>query len=77
LSTEETAALLWAETGEAKLMELKSDNSTARKTENQKRTYRSPELLIYGNIREITKNVGPKNNVDGGGGAAAGPKSGV
>lgn len=41
-----------------------------------KKPYHKPELLVYGNIREITRNVGPKGNLDGGGGAAAGPKTG-
>jgi hypothetical protein len=42
-----------------------------------KKPYHKPEVIIYGNIREITRNVGPKGNVDGGGGAAAGPKTGT
>ena len=58
-------------------MGIKSGMSTTKKPANKKKTYRSPELLIYGDIREITKNVGPKGNLDGGGGAAAGPKTGV
>ena len=58
-------------------MEFKSDNSAANKPENEKKPYRPPELLIYGNIREITKNIGPKGNLDGGGGSAAGPKTGA
>ena len=41
-----------------------------------KKSYHKPELLVYGNIRDITRNLGPKGNVDGGGGAAAGPKTG-
>ena len=41
-----------------------------------KKPYHKPELLVYGNIRDITRNLGPKGNVDGGGGAAAGPKTG-
>jgi hypothetical protein len=41
-----------------------------------KKPYHKPELLVYGNIREITRNVGPKGAEDGGGGAAAGPKTG-
>ena len=53
------------------------DTSNPNKTENLKRTYRAPELVLYGNIREITKNIGPKNDLDGGGGSAAGPKSGT
>ena len=41
-----------------------------------KKPYHKPELLVYGNIREITRNVGPKGADDNGGGAAAGPKTG-
>ena len=46
---------------------------------NEKQTrkpYHKPEVIVYGNIREITRNIGPKGNMDGGGGAAAGPKTG-
>lgn len=46
------------------------------KPDETRKPYRKPELLIYGNIRDITRNVGPKGNLDGGGGAAAGPKTG-
>lgn len=42
-----------------------------------KKPYRKPEVIVYGNIREITRNVGPKGALDGGGGAAAGPKTGA
>jgi hypothetical protein len=38
--------------------------------------YHKPELVVYGNIREITRNVGPKGADDNGGGAGAGPKTG-
>ena len=41
-----------------------------------RKPYHKPEVIVYGNIREITRNVGPKGNLDGGGGAAAGPKTG-
>ena len=41
-----------------------------------KKPYHKPEVIVYGNIREITRNIGPKGNLDGGGGAAAGPKTG-
>jgi len=44
--------------------------------EQVKKEYHKPEAIVYGNIREITRNLGPKGNVDGGGGAAAGPKTG-
>ena len=42
-----------------------------------KKPYRKPEVIVYGNIREITRNLGSKGNLDGGGGAAAGPKTGT
>ena len=42
----------------------------------QKKPYHKPEVIVYGNIREITRNTGPKGNLDNGGGAAAGPKTG-
>jgi len=41
-----------------------------------RKPYHKPEVIVYGNIREITRNIGPQGNVDGGGGAAAGPKTG-
>jgi hypothetical protein len=42
-----------------------------------KKPYHQPEVIVYGNIREITRNLGSKGNLDGGGGAAAGPKTGT
>ena len=42
-----------------------------------KNPYHKAVVIVYGNIREITRNAGPKGNLDGGGGAAAGPKTGV
>ena len=42
-----------------------------------KKQYHKPQVIVYGNIREITRNAGPKGDLDGGGGAAAGPKTGV
>ena len=56
-------------------MELKP-NAAGKENETRK-PYHKPEVVVYGNIREITKNAGPKGNLDGGGGAAAGPKTGV
>ena len=44
--------------------------------EENRKPYHKPELVVYGNIRDITRNVGPKGNSDNGGGAAAGPKTG-
>ena len=56
-------------------MELKPE--AAGKENGTKKPYHKPEVVVYGNIREITKNAGPKGNLDGGGGAAAGPKTGT
>ena len=35
-----------------------------------KKVYKQPELQVYGNLKEITQNVGDKGTLDGGGGAA-------
>lgn len=42
-----------------------------------KKPYHKPEVVVYGNIREVTRNLGPKGTIDGGGGSAAGPKTGT
>ena len=55
-------------------MELKPD--AAGKEHETKKPYHKPEVIIYGHIREITRNLGSKGISDGGGGAAAGPKTG-
>ena len=47
-----------------------------RNPDQPKKPYHKPEVIVYGNIREITRNVGPKGALDGGGGAGAGPKTG-
>ena len=56
-------------------MELKPD--AAGKEHETKKPCHKPEVITYGNIREITRNLGSKGNNDGGGGAAAGPKTGT
>lgn len=55
-------------------MERKPE-AVGRKLETKK-PYHKPEVIVYGDIREITRNTGSKGNDDGGGGAAAGPKTG-
>ena len=50
---------------------------TAAQGQELKKLYHKPQVIAYGNIREITRNAGPKGNLDGGGGAAAGSKTGV
>ena len=57
-------------------MELKPEAIAQAPSDESKKPYHRPEVIVYGNIREITKNTGPKGNDDGGGGAAAGPKTG-
>ena len=54
-------------------MEFKPDTQE----HETKKPYHKPEVIVYGNIREITRNTGPRGNLDGGGGAAAGPKTGT
>lgn len=58
-------------------MEPKPETAPQASDEKLTKPYHKPELIVYGNIREITKNAGPKGNLDGGGGAAAGPKTGI
>ena len=53
------------------------ETDTAGNTEEAKKPYHKPEVIVYGNIREITRNAGPKGALDGGGGSAAGPKTGT
>ena len=55
----------------------KDDTVAEDKQQQAEKTYREPRLVVYGDVRQITENVGPKGNLDGGGGAAAGPKTGV
>ena len=58
-------------------MERKPETDTQAEVQETKKPYHKPEVIVYGNIREITRNVGPKGNLDGGGGSAAGPKTGT
>lgn len=58
-------------------MERKPENVGQHEAQQTKKPYHKPEVIVYGNIREVTRNAGPKGNVDGGGGAAAGPKTGT
>jgi hypothetical protein len=41
----------------------------------KKAPFVAPKLEVYGRARDITRNVGPSGNLDGGGGAGAGPKT--
>jgi hypothetical protein len=58
-------------------MARKPETDQPTHPDKTKKPYHKPEVIVYGNIREITRNAGPKGNLDGGGGAAAGPKTGT
>jgi hypothetical protein len=58
-------------------MERKPETDTQAKAQETRKPYHKPEVIVYGNIREITRNLGSKGNLDGGGGSAAGPKTGT
>lgn len=58
-------------------MERKPETDGQGNEQETRKPYHKPEVIVYGNIREITRNAGPKGDLDGGGGAAAGPKTGV
>jgi hypothetical protein len=58
-------------------MERKPESDVQDPKQKTRKPYHKPEVIVYGNIREITRNIGPKGNLDGGGGAAAGPKTGT
>ena len=58
-------------------MERKPKPAAQSQEHEIKKPYHTPEVIVYGNIREITRNAGPKGADDGGGGAAAGPKTGT
>ena len=58
-------------------MESKPKTAGQANEQEAKRPYHKPEVIAYGNIREITKNTGPKGASDNAGGAAAGPKTGT
>lgn len=58
-------------------MEGKPEPTVESQEHETKKPYHKPEVFVYGNIREVTRNLGPKGNLDGGGGSAAGPKTGV
>jgi hypothetical protein len=56
-------------------MESKPKTPGQDNAQEARKTYQKPEVIVYGNIREITRNLGPKGDLDNGGGAAAGPKT--
>jgi len=58
-------------------MERKPEPSPIAQEHETKKPYHKPQVISYGNIREVTRNLGPKGNLDGGGGSAAGPKTGT
>ena len=58
-------------------MERKPETAGQENQQKATKPYHKPEVIVYGHIREITRNIGPKGDLDGGGGAAAGPKTGT
>ena len=58
-------------------MERKPRTEGQPQDQEPKKPYHKPEVIVYGNIREVTRNIGSKGALDGGGGAAAGPKTGT
>ena len=58
-------------------MERKPEPAGQSQEHETKKPYHKPEVIVYGNIREVTRNLGSKGNLDGGGGSAAGPKTGT
>jgi hypothetical protein len=56
-------------------MEKKPEITHTGQHLHEKKQYRSPQLVIYGSIREITRNLGEKGALDAGGGAGMGPKT--
>ena len=45
--------------------EQKRHNTMKSQESHPKKAYHSPQLLIYGDIREITQNLGPMGMMDG------------
>ena len=58
-------------------MDGKPETAAQNKENETRKPYQKPQVIAYGNILEITRNTGPKGALDGGGGAAAGPKTGT
>jgi hypothetical protein len=56
-------------------MEKNQETEQDKPEADKRRQYHTPQLLIYGSIHEITRNVGPTGALDNGGGGAAGPKT--
>jgi hypothetical protein len=57
-------------------MQTRPNVDSPDKKDEGRKPYHQPQLVAYGNIRDVTRNIGPKGATDGGGGAAAGPKTG-
>jgi len=56
-------------------MERRLETDGLNKEEKARKPYHKPEVVVYGEVSDISRNLGPKGNSDGGGGAAAGPKT--
>ncbi len=58
-------------------MERKPEPAAQAQEHEAKKPYHKPEVVVYGNIREVTRNTGPKGADDNAGGLGAGPKTGT
>lgn len=45
-------------------MDSYGEKTVAESSPEKKKDYRSPRLIVYGNIREITRNVGSAGMMD-------------
>jgi len=56
-------------------MGRKLETDGLNKEQKVRKPYHKPEVVVYGDVSDISRNLGPKGNLDGGGGSAAGPKT--
>jgi hypothetical protein len=52
-----------------------SKSTTSHEERSARKPYLTPQLRVYGNIREITQGLGANRTMDGQGGGAKGFKS--
>ena len=57
-------------------MERKPETDAQGVEQQVKSPYRKPEVIVYGNILDITRNIGSKGVDDNAGGLGSGPKTG-
>jgi hypothetical protein len=49
-----------------------SQNNSPKSSQFPKKTYSTPQVQIYGDLREITRSVGGSMSADGGGSTSSG-----